>query len=94
MEYQSVYVVYSKFQFYVYLLFIKLSAHRLPISKIKRHKLNGARFKKLSEKRVAAETLSMELMTAILKVGLLIDQQFKMDKTLNPIMPQQFHQPE
>jgi len=76
----------------VYLLFIKLPAHRLPLSKIKRHKLNGARFKKLSEKRVAAETLSMELMTAILKV--LIDQQFKMDKTLNPIMPQQFHQPE
>ena len=50
-----------------YLLFIKLSAHRLPISKIKQHKLNGARFKKLFEKRASAAASSMELMAAILK---------------------------
>src|SRR5688572_7512313 len=56
----SMYVVYSKFQFYVYLLFIKLSVHRLPLSKIKQHKLNGARFKKLSEKRAAAAASSTD----------------------------------
>jgi len=82
-------VVYSKFQFYVYLLFIKLSAHRLPLSKIKRHRLNEARFKKLSEKRAAAAASSMELFYRAL-----IAQGFQMNKTLNPIMPQQFHQPD
>ena len=41
--------------------------YRLPLSKIKRHKLNGARSKKLSEKRAAAAVSSMELMAAILR---------------------------
>jgi len=46
---------------------LKLSAHRLPISKTKQHKVNGARFTKLLEKRAAAAASSMELMAAILK---------------------------